>query len=243
MLVIERAVFWHRRVAWRRGEREPVVITLDLPDGLAEGPVAHSHQEVDSAAGAALAVLAAAVRAPPAAGAFICEPAVAVIATAAGTWLVGVGELVIAEAADRDEQMGPAAVGDIKQIASSSAACRRRIAEVHRRSLTKKANMATQNEMVSKIPAKPQAGPNLATTAPTTAPITTSPKQNRKNPPKVDAIAIAKNFAKRVSFLRCGKSDFILFLGKFNNVACGTMDPLAIFLGFVIKNVKSDAVA
>jgi len=222
-----------------RRERKPVVIPLDLPDGLAEGPVAHPHQEVDSAAGAALAVLAAAVRAPPAAGAFICEPAVAVIATAAGTWLVGVGELVIAEAADRDEQMGPAAVGDIKQIAGSSAACRRRIAEVHRRSFTKKANMAAQNEMVSKIPAKPQAGPNLATTAP----ITTAPKQNTKNPPKIDAIAIAKSFAKRVSFLRCGKSDFILFLGKFNNVACGTMDPLAIFLGFVIKNVKSDAVA
>jgi len=226
-------------VAWRRGEREPVVIPLDLPDGLAEGPVAHPHQEVNSAAGAALAVLAAAVRAPPAAGAFVCEPAVAVIATAAGTWLVGIGELVIAEAADRDEQMGPAAVGDIKQIAGSSAACRRRIAEVHRRSFTKKANMAAQNEMVSKIPAKPQAGPNLATTAP----ITTAPKQNRKNPPKVDAIAIAKSFAKRVSFLRCGKSDFILFLGKFNNVACGTMDPLAIFLSFVIKNVKSDTVA
>ena len=232
-------MFWHRRVAWRRGEREPVVIPLDLPDGLAEGPVAHPHQEVNSAAGAALAVLAAAVRAPPAAGAFVCEPAVAVIATAAGTWLVGIGELVIAEAADRDEQMGPAAVGDIKQIAGSSAACRRRIAEVHRRSFTKKANMAAQNEMVSKIPAKPQAGPNLATTAP----ITTAPKQNRKNPPKVDAIAIAKSFAKRVSFLRCGKSDFILFLGKFNNVACGTMDPLAIFLSFVIKNVKSDTVA
>jgi hypothetical protein len=232
-------VFWHRRVAWRRGEREPVVIPLDLPDGLAEGPVAHPHQEVNSAAGAALAVLAAAVRAPPAAGAFVCEPAVAVIATAAGTWLVGIGELVIAEAADRDEQMGPAAVGDIKQIAGSSAACRRRIAEVHRRSFTKKANMAAQNEMVSKIPAKPQAGPNLATTAP----ITTAPKQNRKNPPKVDAIAIAKSFAKRASFLRCGKSDFILFLGKFNNVACGTMDPLAIFLSFVIKNVKSDTVA
>lgn len=239
MLIIEGAVFWHRRVAWRRGEREPVVIPLDLPDGLAEGPVAHPHQEVNSAAGAALAVLAAAVRAPPAAGAFVCEPAVAVIATAAGTWLVGIGELVIAEAADRDEQMGPAAVGDIKQIAGSSAACRRRIAEVHRRSFTKKANMAAQNEMVSKIPAKPQAGPNLATTAP----ITTAPKQNRKNPPKVDAIAIAKSFAKRASFLRCGKSDFILFLGKFNNVACGTMDPLAIFLSFVIKNVKSDTVA
>lgn len=239
MLVIERALFWRRRVARGRGERKPVVITLDLPDGLAEGPVAHPHQEVNSAAGAALAVLAAAVRAPPAAGAFICEPAVAVIATAAGTWLVGIGELVIAEAADRDEQMRPAAVGDIKQIASSSAACRRRIAEVHRRSFTKKANMAAQNEMVSKIPAKPQAGPNLATTAP----MATAPKQNRKNPPKVDAIAIAKSFAKRVSFLRCGKSDFILFLGKFNNVACGTMDPLAIFLGFVIKNVKSDTVA
>lgn len=239
MLVIKHTLLWCRRVARCRGKREPVVIPLDLPDGLAEGPVAHPHQEVNSAAGAALAVLAAAVRAPPAAGAFICEPAVAVIATAAGTWLVGVGELVIAEAADRDEQMGPAAVGDIKQIASSSAACRKRIAEVHRRSFTKKANTAAQNEMVSKVPARPQAGPNLATTAP----MATAPKQNRKNPPKVDAIAIAKSFAKRVSFLRCGKSDFILFLGKFNNVACGTMDPLAIFLGFVIKNVKSDTVA
>lgn len=239
MLIIDDAVFWHRRVAWRRGEREPVVITLDLPDGLAEGPVAHPHQEVNPAAGATLAVLAAAVRAPPAAGAFICEPAVAVIATAAGTWLVGVGELVIAEAADRDEQMGPAAVGDIKQIASSSAACRKRIAEVHRRSLTKKANTAAQNEIVSKSPARAQAGPNLAATAPTAI----APRQNTKNPPKIDAVAIAKSFAKRVSFLRCGKSDFILFLGKFNNVACGTMDPLAIFLGFVIKNVKSDTVA
>lgn len=239
MLVIEHALLWYWRMASGRCERKPVVIPLDLPDGLAKGPVAHPHQEVNSAAGAALAVLAAAVRAPPAARAFVCEPAVAVIATAAGAWLVGVGELVIAEAADRDEQMGPAAVGDIKQIASSSAACRKRIAEVHRRSFTKKANTAAQNEIVSKVPARPQAGPNLATTAP----MATAPKQNTKNPPKVDAIAIAKSFAKRVSFLRCGKSDFILFLGKFNNVARGTMDPLAIFLGFVIKNVKSDAVA
>lgn len=103
MLIIEDALLWYRRMARGRSEREPVVIPLDLPDGLAEGPVAHPHQEVNSAAGAALAVLAAAVRAPPAAGAFIREPAVTVVATAVGAWLVGVGELVIAEAADRDE--------------------------------------------------------------------------------------------------------------------------------------------
>lgn len=135
--------------------------------------------------------------------------------------------------------MGPAAVSYIKQIAGGSAACRGRIAKVHRRSYTKKANTAAQNEIVSKSPARAQAGPNLAATAP----MAIAPKQNAKNPPKIDAVVIAKNLAKRVIFARCGSSCFILLLSKFNNVAREAMDPLAFFLGFVVKNVKSDAVA
>lgn len=108
MLIIEGALLWYWRVARGRGEWEPVVIPLDLPDGLAEGPVAHPHQEVDSAAGAALAVLASAVRAPPTTWAFIREPAVAIGAAATGTRLMGINKLVASEATDRDEQVWPA---------------------------------------------------------------------------------------------------------------------------------------
>ena len=84
---------------------------LDAAGGGGEVPAGNAHEQVDAGAGAAHVILAAALIAEPAAFVVVAVPAVAIGATAGGTWLVLIGELIRREATKGLQDLRPATGG------------------------------------------------------------------------------------------------------------------------------------